>query len=276
MKSGMPIDRYFDQSPTPERTENSTASAPSLQNHEFRHGSPNLRQSASRSNFTFSLREATTRIWQGKTVCFHNYELQRELQEIHSWPSAQQEATSVLDVRQFVNDIRVRHDLNFSRQITFSSSSTREQISMARRYFEAVSFELVLYLAEYGKQTTCACGKKSNFKGIKKYTNQLPRFFKAVRQTMKALIRDEHWLIVEQAIDVDLLMNQLRSGTSDLLSLVIWLGDVLKQSCSPIRDTDVDAVTSLLRLAMSERDGNKLASGITLLFDVFNTMKLVG
>ena len=250
-------------------------SALSLQSHDFRSGNSDFRQPSSRSSFTFSLSEATTRMWRGKKICLHSHELQRELQEIYSWSSTKQEATSVLDVRLLVNDIQVRHDLNFSRQMTFSTSSTCEQVSLARRYFEAVSFELVLHLAEYGKQTTCVCGKRSSMKGIKKYTNQLPRFFKAVRQTMKALIRDEHWLIVEQAIDVDLLMNQLRNGTSDLFSLLIWLGDVLKQSCSPIRDTDVDAVTSLLKLAMVEHDGNKRADGITLLFDVFNTMKLV-
>ena len=183
---------------------------------------------------------------------------------------------SELDVSKIINKPRMRHDLNFDPNYKFEPDYKNPEGDLKRRqskeYWSALSIELALYM-ECALRPSHECLLHSL--SSSGWPLRLPQLFSVLHDILRTIIRDEEWPSIDETLDVDLLMQQLRKGICDLTSLSNWLGRVLKGSCSPLRDGRVDEVVEILNTAVAGSDPSKLSEGLANLFSLLETMKLV-
>lgn len=224
----------------------------------------------------FGVKEASTRLWREGQVCLHGHRIQQELKDASYQPPIEREKFDLLNIDKLADDRRFRHALNHTAYLVFHSRTTKGQLEDNSRYCSVVVLELVLLLSNNSSQSRCSCTTgQSSLQDLQPYLNRLPDFLDAIRQLVKDLVRHEYYELVDEVLDVNLLMNQLRNRCCDLLSLMEWLGCILKESCSPIRDAQIDGTICLVMRAVDTRDGEALAFGLASLFEVFETMRLV-
>jgi hypothetical protein len=70
-------------------------------------------------------------------------------------------------------------------------------------------------------------------------------------------------------------MQQFRKGVADLTKLAMWLSQLLKCHCAPVRDEWVDKM--VMQLSSGDRNGDVglLVGGMRSLLAVLEAMKLV-
>lgn len=184
-----------------------------------------------------------------------------------------------LDISNIIKRPRMRHDLNFDRDMSevefrpsYMGAAGQRKKERSDAYWQAMSIELALYME-------CAIRPNSecllHAEGIPNHVWRLPTLFNTLRDILPTLIRDEDWPSVDQALDVDLLMQQLRKGVCDLVLVNNWLGRILKGSCSPLRDKDVDTIVETMNEAVAKFRPVQLSRGLLNLFSLFEIMKLV-
>jgi len=100
----------------------------------------------------------------------------------------------------------------------------------------------------------------------------LPATLKAIRSIQKTLVPQRDRSSVEETFNVDMLMQQFRKGVADLEKLALWLLQLLKYYCAPIRDNWVDQMVTQL----SNGDLEQLVLGMRNLLGVLEAMKFVG
>lgn len=204
-----------------------------------------------------------------------NFDLE-PLAKVSPEPPITVASLSELDVSKIINRPPMRHDLNFEMELQFHPDQDNNKGGpkkiMSDAYWSALSVELALYMR---------CAMQPSAERLlqghlsRNSVNRLPRLFTTLREILKDLIRDEDWPSIDQGLDVDLLMQQLRKGICDLISLSNWLGRVLRGSCSPLRDEMVDNNVRAIHDAVSKVQPFKLAEGLKNLFGFFELMKLV-
>ena len=69
-------------------------------------------------------------------------------------------------------------------------------------------------------------------------------------------------------------MQELAHGVCDIASLIEWLGNLLQQSCSPMRDPTVQAMVQRTQQAIREQDARELMEAVKDLFGLLECMKL--
>ncbi|KAG4429499.1 hypothetical protein IFR05_015016, partial [Cadophora sp. M221] len=79
---------------------------------------------------------------------------------------------------------------------------------------------------------------------------------------------------VEETFNVDMLMQQFRMGVADLVKLALWLSQLLKCHCAPMRDNWVDDIVTQLSKGDQTGDVTMLVAGIKNLLGVLEAMKL--
>ena len=187
-----------------------------------------------------------------------------------------------LDLVRIMNDPKLRHDLNFEREVAFRpnvyGSKGIQKIRHANEYWEALVVELAVYIVR--------CYRTSNPRAvlsgwllrpalISNVRWRLPRLFETIRDILKTLVPATESTAVDQRLDVDLLMQELDHGTCDLVALSEWLGRLLLGSCSPLRDPSVTEMVSKIKQGVELNNARILVDGLKLLFGVLETMKLV-
>jgi hypothetical protein len=70
-------------------------------------------------------------------------------------------------------------------------------------------------------------------------------------------------------------MQQFRKGVADLVKLALWLSQLLKCHCAPMRDDWVDEMVTQIRKGDREGDVALLVLGMQNLLGVLEAMKLV-
>ena len=187
-----------------------------------------------------------------------------------------------LDLVRIMNDPKLRHDLNFEREVAFRpnlyGSKGEQKIRHAECYWEALVVELAVYIVR--------CYRISDYPAvssgwllrptlISSVRWRLPRLFESIRDIVKTLVPAPEWDAVDQRLDVDLLMQELDHGSCDLTALSEWLGRILLGSCSPLRDPAVTEMVSKIKQGVEGNNARTLVDGLKLLFGVLETMKLV-
>lgn len=99
--------------------------------------------------------------------------------------------------------------------------------------------------------------------------------FVTIRDILKTLVPGSECSAVDQRLDVDLLMQELENGVCDVKRLSDWLRQLLLGSCSPLRDTEVEKMVSIVHEGVDKDDARLLVNGLKVLFGILETMKLV-
>lgn len=176
---------------------------------------------------------------------------------------------SELDVNKIVNNPKLRHDINFDPDLHFrpnlDGEKGRRKTQKANDFWELMRNQLREYLTnreqfekELGDSEWC-----------------LPATLKAIRGILETLVPQRDRASVEETFNVDLLMQQFRKGVADLVKLALWLSQLLKCHCAPMRDNWVDEMVTQLSNGDRNCDVNLLVSGMQNLLAVLEAMKLV-
>lgn len=175
---------------------------------------------------------------------------------------------SELDVNKIVNNPKLRHDINFDPDLHFrpnlDGEKGRRKTQKANDFWDTMRSQLREYLmhreqfeSELGDIEWC-----------------LPATLKAIRGILETLVPQRDRASVEETFNVDLLMQQFRKGVADLVKLALWLSQLLKCHCAPMRDDWVDEMVTQLSNGDRNGDVNMLVGGMQNLLGVLEAMKL--
>ena len=189
-------------------------------------------------------------------------------------PPITKASLSELDLRRIINDSKLRHDLNFEVEIAFRPNyyglKGEQKKAMASAYWTALAKELSIYIGQRRQHLSSATNLYTQAT-----TRRLPTMFNVLREILRSLVPEAEWFSIEQALDVDFIMQQLNRGVCDLNGLIDWLGTLLMGSCSPCRDPTVLRMVQTVQQAVTDQDVQRIVSGIDQLFSILEIMKLV-
>jgi hypothetical protein len=184
-------------------------------------------------------------------------------------PPVTKKTLSELDVTKIVHNPKLRHDINFDPDLHFrpnlDGEKGRRKKQKADEFWNTMRTQLQNYLLDR--------------EGFEKEMGDvdwcLPATLKAIRGILETLVPERDRASVEESFNVDLLMQQFRKGVADLVKLAMWLSQLLKRHCAPMRDDWVDDMVTQLSNGDRNRDVGQLVDGIFSLLAVLEAMKLV-
>ncbi|KAK3614270.1 Protein SOSEKI 1 [Elasticomyces elasticus] len=195
-------------------------------------------------------------------------------------PPITTESLAELDMPRIINNPKLRHDVNFDRELHFrpnlDGSKGKQKLRSADHYWQALEGELFMY--EYGlqqKQHSADSGEESYWNDVLRNTKRrLPAVFEAIRDILSTLVPDHEQKRILARLDVDLIMQEITNGVCDLIDLSDWLAKVVKKHCAPMRDQLVDAMQMDIQRGALEGDHGKLVNGLRQLLAILEAMKL--
>jgi hypothetical protein len=192
-------------------------------------------------------------------------------------PPVTAKTLSELDIPQIVSNPKLRHDVGFDPNLHFRPNLDGEKGRRKRQqneeYWAALHDELRQYLApNVGDQD----GGRGHFACAADWTpKKIPAVFEAIRDILKTLVPERDHPSVDQNLDVPLLMQQLKRDVLDVYRLSVWMGQLLKGHCAPMRDGWVDRMVAQIEYGTKHGCTGSLVGGLKSLFGILETMKLV-
>lgn len=190
-------------------------------------------------------------------------------QPISIEPPVTKGTLSELDVTKIVNNPKLRHDINFDPELHFrpnlDGDKGRRKTEKANFFWETMRVQLQSFLTDqdqFGREL-----------GDSEWC--LPATLNAIRGILETLVPQRDKASVEETFNVDLLMQQFRMGVADLVKLALWLSQLLKCHCAPMRDNWVDDMVTQLSKGNETGDVTMLVAGMKNLLGVLEAMKLV-
>ena len=202
-------------------------------------------------------------------------------------PPVTAQSLAELDLVRIINDAKLRHDLNFEREISFrpnvNGPRSQQKEAIANAYWEALTIEFALYiklrhnviLNTSNTLQPAALPWRLDCQNAPQAPQRLARMFATIRDVLKTLIPGSECTVVDQRLDVDLLMQELENGACDVNGLCDWLRQLLLGSCSPLRDPEVEEMADIIHEGVDQNDARRLVHGLKVLFSILETMKLV-
>jgi hypothetical protein len=194
----------------------------------------------------------------------------------HFWhatlaPPITKHSLSELDISSIINNSKLRHDVNFDRDLHFRPNLDGHKGQLKREaqrdYWEAVTAELQLYRSTCGSFTS-----DPNINGLRKdCQRRIPHMFVTIKEILKHLVPERDQPSVDEHLDVLMVMQEIEKGVCDFASIVAWLAQLLKRHCAPMRDEMVDRMVEKVR----KGDDTSMSAGLCELFGVLEAMKLV-
>lgn len=193
---------------------------------------------------------------------------------------------SELDLERISGDPRLHHDVNFDHEVSFRPNLQgevgRHKLALAENYWNALVIEFKMYISrhrhKYSQVLEMSIIDPLWLPGpatLGKVRLRLPRMFEVINEILKTLVPRSEWAIVDARLDVELLIQELENGVCDIIDLSEWLGGLLQGSCSPMRDSSVQATVSTIRRGVENDNARLIVDGLQSLFGVLETMKLV-
>lgn len=196
-------------------------------------------------------------------------------------PPITMESLAELDMPRIINNPKLRHDVNFDRELSFrpnlDGSKGRQKMRLAEEYWQALEAELFLYnLVLKNGMDPQQKENEAYWQGILGISQKrLAKLFHAIRDILKTLVPDCDQKSIEDRLDVDLIMRQILNAMFDLVDLGNWLAKVIKNHCAPMRDVEVDRMQDTIRDSAGEdKPLRLLVTGIRQLLTLLENMKL--
>ena len=199
-------------------------------------------------------------------------------------PPVSEESLCELEVRRLSNNLLLRHDLNFDRDITYRPNTHglrgQQRTVQNFEYWSAITKELDILLTNDYTSSSIEPSHNtvSSTQACSSCAPELPRLsrmFGAVRMILKSLMHEDEWDAIDARLDVDLLVQQLKNRAFDLVALSDWLAVLLRRCCSSKRYHSIDTMTSRIRLGIERGEAQLITTGLTCLFEILESSKLV-
>ena len=196
-------------------------------------------------------------------------------------PPITPESLAELDMPRIINNPKLRHDVNFDRELSFrpnlDGSKGRQKLRLADEYWKALEAELFLYkLVLQHSADPQQQENEAYWQGILGVSQKrLAKLFHAIRDILKTLVPDCDQKSIDDRLDVDLIMRQILNAMFDLMDLGSWLAKIIKNHCAPMRDVEVDRMQATIKESAGEDQPlGVLVKGIRQLLTLLENMKL--
>ncbi|WPH01915.1 Tcp11-domain-containing protein [Acrodontium crateriforme] len=205
------------------------------------------------------------------SVCFEQASLQ---------PPITIESLAELDIPRIINNPKLRHDVNFDRELHFrpnlDGSRGRQKLKSADHYWKALEGELFMYgFASKQRQSVTDADVDAYWVRILKASQlRLRKIFEAIRDILRTLVPDYEQKVIIERLDVDLIMQEISNGMCDLIALSTWLAKVLQAHCAPMRDELVEQMKTDIQNGAMESNHEMLVKGLRQLLAILEFMKL--
>jgi hypothetical protein len=204
-------------------------------------------------------------------------ELAEAFRDASDLPPVTRQSLSELDIQSIIYNIRLRHDVNFDRDLSFrpnlDGAKGQEKGRAAKKYWTALVAELILYDRLYQGAPLLV---ETNRDVIAQHAQRrIPTLFQTVRDVLKSLVPDRDHSRVDEHLDVPMLMQEIGRGVCDLVRLAEWMENLLKEHCAPMRDVWVDSMVDAIRAGVTNRSPDKIVEGLRGLLGILEAMKLV-
>lgn len=197
-----------------------------------------------------------------------------------------------LDARSLQANIALRHDMNYVTEISFKREVPdhleADYQKRGDEYWQALEIEVLLRTAQ-GRQHSISAETALYSVGKHEYLRidgtwqipcRLPQLFHTIRNLAIGLTHPSMHESLQAMLDVDLLMQQIHHGVSDLAGLVQHLQDMLKKSCSAW-NMEIGIARALGNMSkdliqgIREEDVHSMILGIRRLLQIMESMRLV-
>ncbi|KAJ6123858.1 hypothetical protein N7471_011175 [Penicillium samsonianum] len=203
---------------------------------------------------------------------------QRLLRKAGRYPPVTKKTLSELDLPCIMSNINLRMDANFDRDLHFKPDLDGEKGKRKRKeaadYWDSLAAEITVYsyLAATADATTEEV--KSSDGTRRTFDPRLPALFETLQDVIKTLVPERDHPSIMQNLEVPLLMQQIRKGVLDMLTLAKWLAKLLKTHCAPMRDEWADSMVEQIEKGSQSQDPREIVNGLRTLFSILEAMKL--
>jgi len=226
--------------------------------------------------------EIQQQLWQllDQTPTHQDLDLVSSYMNASLQPPITHESLSELDISRIINNPKLRHDVNFDRELHFrpnlDGSRGRYKLKAADGYWKALIGELELYRACGAQLVTCDSAQSLAHwsRMMKDSQKRLPGMFETIRDIIKTLVPERDQATVSERLDVSMIMQEISKGVFDLMSLAQWLARLLKAHCAPMRDEWIDQMVVATQKGVDEGCQKRIVLGLRQLFGILEAMKL--
>ncbi|KAK9369753.1 T-complex protein 11-domain-containing protein [Lipomyces kononenkoae] len=173
-----------------------------------------------------------------------------------------------LDLQEIFKNPQLRHDIVFDPQLQFrpnlDGERGRRKKVLADKYWVSVITECDILSAAYNSRQEPQIERSSKLVGI----------LSSLREILVSLLPARDRPQIEEVLDLELQIQQLRHVAFDFVKLANWLAGVFKSHCAPMRDAWVDQMLACITSGVATRDSSKLVDGLRMIFTILEAMKL--
>ena len=207
-------------------------------------------------------------------------ELAEAFREASIYPPITKQSLSELDIQNIITNIRLRHDVNFDRDLSFRPNldGARGQAKQRKTdmYWAALVAELELYNILSRGPPSPTMQAETHWMALANHARRrIPIMFQTIQDVLKSLVPDRDHSRVDEHLDVPMLMQEIERGVCDLVRLAEWMAQLLKEHCAPMRDGWVDKMVNLTREGVAKGSSKDIVDGLRELLGILETMKLV-
>jgi len=186
---------------------------------------------------------------------------------------------SELEAACILNNPKLRHDINFDRELHFrpnlDGERGRAKLQIADDYWTALEVELELYTfmatdsrgAEFRAQP-------DYYHNMYRFERRIPTMFSAAKEIIVSLNEKSEMPGIQETMDVSFMMQQIHRGIFDLTPLASYMEVLLKAHCAPMRDAWVEKTCELMKHGWQTLNVKSVVSGFKELFGLLEAMKL--
>ncbi|CAI7651419.1 unnamed protein product [Penicillium bialowiezense] len=203
---------------------------------------------------------------------------QRLLRKARRFPPVTKKTLSELDLPCIMGNINLRMDANFDRDLHFKPDLDGEKGKRKRKeaadYWDSLALEIAIYSFRAACADTDIEDVVSSDGTRRTFDPRLPALFETLSDVIKTLVPERDHPTVMQNLEVPLLMQQIRKGVFDMLTLATWLAALLKTHCAPMRDEWADCMVEQIKKGSQSQDPKEIVNGLQTLFAILEAMKL--
>jgi hypothetical protein len=179
-----------------------------------------------------------------------------------------------------MSNINLRMDANFDRDLHFKPDLDGEKGKRKKKeaadYWDSLALEIAIYSFRAATADISIEEVESTDGSRRTFDPRLPALFETLQDVIKTLVPERDHPTVMQNLEVPLLMQQIRKGVLDMLTLATWLAALLKTHCAPMRDEWADRMVEQIQEGSQSQDPREIVNGLQTLFSILEAMKLVG
>ncbi|KAF3936635.1 hypothetical protein ABW19_dt0202458 [Dactylella cylindrospora] len=175
-----------------------------------------------------------------------------------------------LDLKEILNNPRLRHDIYFDAALHFrpnlDGQRGQKKKAQADTYWENIVRE-----CESIKRNQIGLQRGIT---IRLQPKRLMVLLDTMRDILLSLVPTRDQKTVEEVFDQQLMMQQLEYGLLNFERLATWLASLLKAHCAPMRDAWVDDMVSKIKDGVASESPRLLVDGLRSVFGILEAMKL--